>query len=137
MGKIIPTSERIVDADIYDAVIVSVEEPEEEGPFGPSYVWKFAVPFEGENLEIVGFSSQSHSTKGKLVKWARGALGDGVLTGFHTKDLAGVKVRIQVEPGKNKDGDDKNKVVSVLPAKKTTAEKNLENTEENFADIEV
>ncbi len=60
--------EKILDDGAYDARLMNVEQKETK--FGDRLMWTFEV--NGENTEVVGFTSMSPSTKAKAYQWVGG-----------------------------------------------------------------
>jgi hypothetical protein len=64
--------EKILEDGTYDAKLVNVEQKETK--FGVRLMWTFEV--DGENTEVVGFTSMSPSTKAKAYQWAAAIAGE-------------------------------------------------------------
>ncbi len=58
--------EKVLEDGAYDAKLVNVDQKETK--FGDRLMWTFEV--DGENTEVVGFTSMSPSTKAKAYQWA-------------------------------------------------------------------
>jgi hypothetical protein len=57
--------EKVLEDGAYDAKLVNVEQKDTK--FGDRLMWTFEV--DGENTEVVGFTSMSPSTKAKAYQW--------------------------------------------------------------------
>jgi hypothetical protein len=64
--------ERVLEDGDYDAKLTNVERKETK--FGERLMWTFEV--DGENVEVVGFTSISPSTKAKAYQWAAAIMGE-------------------------------------------------------------
>jgi len=58
--------EKVLEDGAYDAKLVNGAQKQTK--FGDRFMWTFEV--EGENTEVVGFTSMSPSTKAKAYQWA-------------------------------------------------------------------
>ncbi len=117
--------EKILEDGAYDAKLVNVEQKETK--FGDRLMWTFEV--NGENTEVVGFTSISPSTKAKAYQWAVAIAGDiDPKLGWGPEDLIGGECVVVLEAAEDAQGTEKNKVVKVkLPKKgKTAAESTSE-----------
>jgi hypothetical protein len=64
--------EKVLEDGAYEARLVNVEQKETK--FGDRLMWTFEV--DGENTEVVGFTSMSPSTKAKAFQWAAAIVGE-------------------------------------------------------------
>jgi hypothetical protein len=117
--------EKVLEDGAYDAKLVNVEQKETK--FGDRLMWTFQV--DGENTEVVGFTSMSPSTKAKAYQWAAAIAGEiDPKLGWGPEDLIGGECVVVLEAAEDAQGTEKNKVVKVkLPKKvKTAAESTSE-----------
>ena len=63
--------EKVLGDGAYDAKVFNVEQKETK--FGDRIMWTFDLP--GENIQVVGFTSMSPSTKAKAYEWAEAIMG--------------------------------------------------------------
>jgi len=126
--------EEVLEAGAYDAKLTNVEEKETK--FGDRLMWTFAV--EGENAEVVGFTSMSPSTKAKAYQWAVAIAGEiDPKLGWGPEDVAGGECVVVLEVTEGAQGAEKNKVVKVKPkhkgkTKATGAGRESETAEKGF-----
>jgi hypothetical protein len=117
--------EKILEDGAYDARLVNVEQKETK--FGDRLMWTFNI--DGENTEVVGFTSKSPSTKAKAYQWAVAIAGEiDPKSGWGPEDLIGGECVVVLEAAEDAQGTEKNKVVKVKPLKKdkTAAESTSE-----------
>jgi hypothetical protein len=107
--------EKVLEDGAYDAKLVNVEQKETK--FGDRLMWTFQV--DGENAEVVGFTSMSPSTKAKAYQWAA-AIGGEIDSklGWGPEDLIGGECVVVLEAARDAQGTEKNKVAKVKPPKK-------------------
>jgi hypothetical protein len=80
-------------------------------------MWTFEV--DGENTEVVGFTSMSPSTKAKAYQWAAAISGEiDPKLGWGPEDLIGGECTVVLEVAEDAQGTEKNKVVKVKPPRK-------------------
>jgi hypothetical protein len=107
--------EKVLEDGAYDAKLTNVEEKGTK--FGDRLMWTFAV--EGENTEVVGFTSMSPSTKAKAYQWALAIAGDiDPKLGWGPEDLIGGKCVVVLEAAEDTQSIEENKVVKVKPPRK-------------------
>jgi hypothetical protein len=85
-------------------------------------MWTFQV--DGENTEVVGFTSMSPSTKANAYQWAAAIAGEiDPKLGWGPEDLIGGERVVVLEVAEDTQGTEKNKVVKIKPPRKgkTTA----------------
>jgi hypothetical protein len=107
--------EKILEDGAYDAKLMNVEQKETK--FGDRLMWTFEV--NGENTEVVGFTSMSPSTKAKAYQWAAAIAGEidpGL--GWGPEDLVGGECVVVLESSEDAQGTEKNKVAKVKPTRK-------------------
>lgn len=134
--KVNPKEEYTFEDGQYPAVVESVEEVETK--FGQRLIWKFDTTAEdGNNYEVVGFTSLSPSVKGNLVNWSKAILGE-VTEGFDTDDLTGMPCVVVIEEFEDANGFQKNKVTKVKAPKKGAKAKSAKTAtdDENAEDFE-
>jgi hypothetical protein len=107
--------EKVLEDGAYDAKLANVEQKETK--FGDRLMWTFEV--DGENTEVVGFTSMSPSTKAKAYQWASAIAGEiDPKLGWGPEDLIGGECVVVLEAAEDAQGTEKNKVVKVkLPRK--------------------
>jgi len=104
--------EKVLEDGAYDAKLVNVEQKETK--FGDRLMWTFQV--NGENTEMVGFTSMSPNTKAKAYQWAVAIAGEIDPTlGWGPEDLIGGECVVVLEAAEDAQGTEKNKVVKVKP----------------------
>jgi hypothetical protein len=80
-------------------------------------MWTFEV--DGEEAEVVGFTSMSPSTKAKAYQWAAAVSGEiDPKSGWGPEDLIGGECVVVLEVAEDAQGAEKNKVVKVKPSRK-------------------
>jgi hypothetical protein len=112
--------EKLLEGGDYDAKVVNLEQKETK--FGDRLMWTLAI--DGENTEVVGFTSMSPSTKANAYQWAAAIMGEiDPKLGWGPEDLIGGECVVVLEPAEDAQGTEKNKVVKVKPPRKdkTTA----------------
>jgi hypothetical protein len=107
--------EKVLKEGTYDAKLINVEQKETK--FGDRLMWTFEV--DGENTEVVGFTSMSPSTKAKAYRWAAAIAGEiDPKLGWGPEDLIGGECVVVLEVAEDAQGTEKNKVVKVRPPRK-------------------
>ncbi len=107
--------EKVFGEGPYRAVLVNVEEKETK--FGKRLMWTFLLL--DENAEVVGFTSVSPSTKANAYQWAAAIMGEiDPKEGWGPEDVIGGECVVVLEVAEDANGQEKNKVVKVKPAKK-------------------
>ena len=110
--------EKVLDDGAYDARLMNVEQKETK--FGDRLMWTFEV--DGENTEVVGFTSMSPSTKAKAYQWAVAIAGEiDSKLGWGPEDLIGGECVVVLEAAEDAQGTEK-KVVKVKPPRKDRTE---------------
>jgi hypothetical protein len=115
--------EKVLKDGAYDARLINVEQKQTK--FGDRVMWTFQV--DGENTEVVGFTSMSPSTKAKAYQWASAIVGEiDPKLGWGPEDLIGGECVVVLEAAEDaQEGVEKNKVVKVKSPRKrktTTAD---------------
>jgi hypothetical protein len=107
--------EKVLDDGAYEATLVNVEQKETK--FGDRLMWTFEI--DGENVEVVGFTSMNPSTKAKAYQWAAAIAGEiDPNQGWGPEDLIGGECVVVLEAAEDAQGAEKNKVVKVKPPRK-------------------
>jgi hypothetical protein len=107
--------EKVLEDGAYDAKLVNVEQKETK--FGDRLMWTFRVG--EENIEVVGFTSMSPSTKAKAYMWAAAVMGEiDPKLGWGPEDVIGGECIVVLEAAEDAQGTEKNKVVKVKPPRK-------------------
>ena len=107
--------DKVLEEGAYDAKLVNVEQKETK--FGDRLMWTYQV--DGENTEVVGFTSMSPSTKAKAYQWAAAISGEiDPKLGWGPEDLIGGECTVVLEVAEDAQGTEKNKVVKVKPPRK-------------------
>jgi hypothetical protein len=110
--------EKILEDGAYDAKLVNVEQKETR--FGDRLMWTFEI--DGEDAEVVGFTSMSPSTKAKAYQWAAAIAGEiDPKLGWGPEDVIGGECVVVLEAAEDTQGVEKNKVVKVKPRMKGKA----------------
>jgi hypothetical protein len=100
-------------------------------------MWTFEVG--GENIEVVGFTSMSPSTKAKAYQWAA-AIADEIdpTLGWGPEDLIGGECIVVLEAAEDAQGTEKNKVVKVKPPRRNepaSSKREADSSEGNLVQI--
>ena len=104
--------DKVLEDGAYDAKLVNVEQKQTK--FGDRLMWTFGV--DGENTEVVGFTSMSPSTKANAYQWAVAIAGEiDSKLGWGPEDLIGGKCVVVLEAAEDAQGIEKNKVVKIKP----------------------
>ena len=107
--------DKVLEDGAYDARLVNVEQKETK--FGNRLMWNFQV--DGENTEVVGFTSMSPSNKAKAYQWASAIAGEiEPKLGWGPEELIGGECIVVLEAAEDAQGTEKNKVVKVKPPRK-------------------
>jgi hypothetical protein len=107
--------EKVLVDGAYEAKLMNVEQKETK--FGDRLMWTFEV--DGENTEVVGFTSMSPSSKAKAYQWAVAIIREiDPKVGWGPEDLIGGECVVVLEAAEDAQGTEKNKVVKVKPTKK-------------------
>ncbi len=107
--------EKVLEDGAYDARLVNVEQKETK--FGDRLMWTFGVG--EENIEVVGFTSMSPSTKAKAYMWAAAVMGEiDPKLGWGPEDVIGGECVVVLEITEDAQGAEKNKVVKVKPPRR-------------------
>jgi hypothetical protein len=126
--------EKVLEDGAYDAKLVNVEQKETK--FGDRLMWTFEI--DGENTEVVGFTSMSPRTKAKAYQWASAIAGEiDPKLGWGPEDLSGRECVVVLEAAEDAQGTEKNKVVKVKPPRKgkTMAGGQLRKPDDHEGDI--
>ena len=140
----------VIESGKYPATVVALKK--RPGNFGDEYVqWIFQPDGYSEKAQVVGSTSLAAGSTAKPMEWARRILGKSDATdmkwgkdlkerrpvvSWGPAELEGKPCRIVVEKYYDEDEErHKNRVVNVLPPEKTTSEKDLEKSEEDFESI--
>jgi hypothetical protein len=107
--------DKVLEDGAYDAKLVNVEQKGTK--FGKRLMWTLEVV--GENIEVVGFTSMSPSTKAKAYQWAAAIMGEIYpKLGWGPEDVIGGECVVVLEAAEDAQGTEKNKVVKVRPPRK-------------------
>ncbi len=107
--------EKVLEDGAFEAKVFNVEQKETK--FGSRIMWTFDLP--GENIQVVGFTSMSPSTKAKAYEWAAAIMGEiNPKLGWGPEDLIGGECVVVLEATEDAQGTRKNKVVKVKPQRK-------------------
>jgi hypothetical protein len=111
--------EKVLPEDTYPAYLDRIEMKTItfQGETSERLMWVFRLPEEND-LEIVGFSSMSPSTKAKAYQWAT-AVNPQIKEekNWGPEDVEGTPCRVLVSVKEDAQGVEKNRVERVLPAK--------------------
>jgi hypothetical protein len=107
--------DEVFDEGTYRAVLENVQEKDTK--FGERLMWTFRLS--DKNAEVVGFTSMSPSTKAYAYQWAAAIMGEiDPKGGWGPEDVIGGECVVVLEVAEDANGQEKNKVVRVKPAKK-------------------
>ena len=108
--------DEVLDEGPYQAVLQNVEEKETK--FGQRLMWTFRDL--GKNVEVVGFTSMSPSTRGHAYRWARALMGEiDPQAGWGPEDVIGRECVVVLAVAEDAQGSERNKVVDVKPLGKS------------------
>lgn len=111
--------ERVLEEETFEAVLHRIEEKTVTfaGEESERLMWVFTVPAE-DDVEVVGFTSKSPSTRAKAFTWAT-ALNPEIATSknWGPDDVVGRHCRVDVGVYKDASGVERNKVEKVKPTK--------------------
>lgn len=126
-------AEQILGDGSYPATLLNIEE--KETIHGERLLWTFEVQHKGSRFEKDGWTSQSNSERGNLVKWAGAILGD-IGESLDTDDLIGKPCTVVIQTFEDKEGNERDKVKNVKAPKKGQKGKSVAPEEDNdFAEI--
>ncbi len=112
--------EKVLEEETFEAVLDRIEEKTVTfaGEESERLMWVFTIPSE-DNVEVVGFTSKSPSTKAKAFTWAT-ALNPEIARSknWGPEDVGGRHCRVDVGVYKDSNNVEKNKVEKVKPTKK-------------------
>src|SRR5215212_46758 len=126
--------EKVLEDGAYPAVLDSVEQIETK--FGERLIWRFTVS--AENVEVVGFTSMSPSTRAKAYQWAAAIAGgiDPPKASWGPEDVEGKPCTVVLEAAEDAQGVEKNRVVKVKPSRADAKpESSAETAEEHFESL--
>lgn len=104
--------DKILEEKPYRAVLVNVEEKETK--HGRRLMWTFRIV--EENVEVVGFTSMSPSSRANAYRWARALMGEiDPRVGWGPEDVTDRECVVILKVGEDAQGFQKNKVVDVRP----------------------
>jgi hypothetical protein len=112
--------ERVLEEETFEAVLDRIEQKTVAfaGEESERLMWAFRVPSE-DDVEVVGFTSMSPSTRGKAFAWATAINPDiAESKNWGPDDVAGKPCRVDLEVRKDAQGVEKNAVAKVKPTKK-------------------
>lgn len=96
----------------YRAVLVNVEEKETK--HGRRLMWTFRIV--GKDVEVVGFTSMSPSSRANAYQWAKALMGDiDPKVGWGPEDVVDRECVVVLKVGEDAQGFQKNKVVEARP----------------------
>src|SRR5918992_2453190 len=124
--------DKVLEDGAYDARLVNVERKETK--FGNRLMWTFQV--DGENAEVVGFTSMSPSTKAKAYQWAVAIAGEiDPKHGWGPEDLIGGECVVVLEAAEDAQGTEKNKVVKIKSPRRNKPDASKRETDSSGGDL--
>lgn len=112
--------EKVLEEETFEAVLDRIEEKTVTfaGEESERLMWAFTIPSE-DNVEVVGFTSKSPSTKAKAFAWAT-AINPEIAKSrnWGPDDVVGRPCRVDVGVYKDSNNTERNKVEKVKPTKK-------------------
>jgi len=109
--------DEVLEEGSYRAVLENVEEKETK--FGERLMWTFLTD---KDVEVVGFTSTSPSSKANAYQWAVAITGQiDPKNGWGPEDVIGGECIVILETAEDAQGFEKNKVVKVKPLQKGEA----------------
>jgi hypothetical protein len=112
--------EKVLEEETFEAILDRIEEITVTfaGEESERLMWCFIIPPEG-NVEVVGFTSRSPSTKAKAFAWAT-VLNPEIAKrkNWGPDDVVGKPCRVDVGVYKDSQGVEKNKVEKVKPTRR-------------------
>jgi hypothetical protein len=107
--------DKVLDEGPYRAVLQNIEDKETK--FGRRLMWQFRIL--GEDVEVVGFTSMSPSTRANAYQWAKALISEiDPKIGWGPEDVIGRECVVVLEVAEDAQGFEKNKVVDVKPLDK-------------------
>ena len=107
--------EKVLEEGIYDAILDNVEDRDTKN--GERLMWTFRIPSE-DDVQVVGWSSLSPSTRAKAYQWASTIMGEiDPKAGWGPEDVIGGKCRVVLDTYVDSQGIEKNGVDKVLKPK--------------------
>ena len=107
--------ERVLEEGVYDAVLDNVEDRDTKN--GERLMWTFRIPSE-DDVQVVGWSSLSPSTRAKAYQWASAITGEiDPKVGWGPEDVVGGECRVVLDTYVDSQGIEKNGVDRVLKPK--------------------
>jgi hypothetical protein len=109
--------EKVLEEGVYDAVLDNVEDRDTKN--GERLMWTLRIPSE-DDVQVVGWSSLSPSTRAKAYQWASAIMGEiDPKVGWGPEDVVGGECRVVLDTYVDSQGIEKNGVVRVLKPKTT------------------
>lgn len=111
------SGEILLKPGVYDAIITGVAEKERDGR--KFLVWCFEVKYGSKTTRVRRPTSMSFGPRSAARSIVEAALGRRLRDGesVNTDDLAGSRVQVVISRATRSDGEETNRVESVLPAK--------------------
>jgi hypothetical protein len=107
----------LLEPGVYPAIFDRLEEPNEEGQYGPFLNWHFTVTTEDDTVEVLGRSSKpeyfTRATKAR--QWFEAILGRDLKKGESAdpNTLRGTRVKLTLDIVKTERGDERNRIVGI------------------------
>ena len=112
--------EKVLEEGVYDAVLDNVEEKETKN--GERLMWTFRIPSE-DDVQVVGWSSLSPSTRAKAYQWASAIMGEiDPKLGWGPEDVVDGECRVVLDTYVDSQGIEKKGVDKVLKPKTSKTE---------------
>jgi hypothetical protein len=111
--------DEVLDDGEYEAVLDHIDQitTNFQGEEKERLKWVFRIP-DKDDIEIVGFTSMSPSTRANAYQWAEVLMGKiNPRIGWGPKDVGGKRCRIFVGTTKDAQGNEKNRVEKVLKSR--------------------
>ncbi len=107
--------DEVLEEGAYRAVLENLEEKDTK--FGERLMWTFCLL--DRNVEVVGFTSMSPSTKANAYQWATAIMGEiDPKVGWGPEDVIGGECIVILGVAEDAQGAEKNKVIKVKSPKK-------------------
>jgi len=107
--------DEVLGEGLYPAVLENIEEKETK--FGRRLMWIFRTL--AKNIEVVGFTSMSPSTRANAYRWAEALMGEiDPEGGWGPEDVIGRECTVLVKVAEDAQGFERNKVIDAKPLEK-------------------
>ena len=110
----------VYEPGVYDGTFDGIDEPDEDGQYGPYMDWRFAGTTADGPAEFMGRSSkpQYFTRATKARQWLEAILGRPLAKGetIDPASLRGTRVKLTIDIVKTERGDERNRIVNIRRA---------------------